>query len=77
MNPSFGLPGGYVPLGDRSVLVQQFGHSHAGFGTPAVAGLLEELAELDPRLGFGPGRGSEADRAPGERVGSGVHGNPV
>ena len=76
---TFATSSGWVagPLGDRRVLVQQSGHGPAGFGTPAVEGLLKKLAEFDPRLGLGLGRSSEADRPPAKRVGPGVHGDPV
>jgi hypothetical protein len=75
--PLVGLSGGHVPMGDRSVLVQQFGHGRAGFRAPAVTGLLKKLAEFDFGLGLALDRGSEADWPLGERVGSAVHGDPV
>jgi hypothetical protein len=46
---------------------------HAGLGGAAFGCFLEQPAELDVGLLLGSDRGFQADRAPGERVGPGVH----
>jgi len=76
MNPLVGLPRGHVPLRDCRVLVEQLRDGGVGLGRAAFGCFLEQPAELDVGLLLGLGGGLEADRAPGERVGPGVHGNP-
>jgi len=72
-----GLPGGYVPFGDRGVLVHQPRHGRVRLGRAAFGCFLEKSAEFDLRLEPALDRGPEADLLPGERIGSGVHRDPV
>jgi len=71
-----GLPRGHVPLCDRCVLVEQLRDGGVGLGRAAFGSFLQQPAELNVGLLLRLGGGLEADRAPGERVGPGVHGNP-
>ena len=76
MKPSFGLPCGHVPLSDLRVLVHQLRHGGTGLGRSTLGCFLKQPTELDLGLLFGLDGGLEADRAPGERIGPGVHGDP-
>jgi len=48
----------------------------AGLGRAAFGRFVEQPTELDVRLLLGLDGGLEPDRAPGERIGPGVHGDP-
>jgi hypothetical protein len=57
-------------------LIQQLGHGGIGLGSAAFGCFLEQPAELDMGLLLGIDRRLQADRAAGERLGPGVHGDP-
>jgi hypothetical protein len=71
-----GAPCGHVPRGDRRVLVQEFGHGRVGLGRAALGCFFQQPAELDMGLLLGLDGGLQPDRAPGDRIGPGVHPDP-
>jgi len=71
-----GLPRGYVPFGDRGVLIHQPCHGRARLGRAALGRFLEEPAQLDLRLQLVLDRGPEADLLPGKRIDPAVYGDP-
>src|SRR5262249_2302679 len=70
------LPRGYIPFGDRGVLIHQPCHGRARLGRAALGRFLEKPAQLDLRLQLVLDRGPEADLLPGKRIDPAVHRDP-
>jgi hypothetical protein len=56
---ALGLPGGAVELGHRQLLPQQLGDRHTGVRLPPLGDLLEQFAQEDLCVFFGPDRLAE------------------